>query len=104
VPLWGGISANGFAPIVWHGKHKLDDEEWVEAVECGEFAGAVKALKPVKRRGPWYVLCDNESFLDTDESRSAHRRAGIRLWHIPARSPDLNPIEKFWSWLRYALS
>ena len=25
------------------------------------------------------------------------------LWKIPAHSPDLNPIEKFWSWLRREL-
>ena len=27
----------------------------------------------------------------------------VRLWHIPPRSPDLNPVEKFWSWLRRKL-
>ena len=25
------------------------------------------------------------------------------MWQIPSRSPDLNPIEKFWSWLRREL-
>ena len=25
------------------------------------------------------------------------------MWHIPPRSPDLNPIEKYWAWLRKAL-
>ena len=25
------------------------------------------------------------------------------LWKIPPRSPDLNPIEKFWAWLRKEL-
>ena len=24
----------------------------------------------------------------------------VTLWHIPAKSPDLNPIEKYWAWLR----
>ena len=28
------------------------------------------------------------------------RRARVSLWHIPPRSPDLNPVEKFWSHLR----
>ena len=27
----------------------------------------------------------------------------VNLWHVPPRSPDLNPIEKFWSWLRREL-
>jgi hypothetical protein len=28
---------------------------------------------------------------------------GVSLWHIPPRSPDLNPVEKFWAWLRREL-
>ena len=22
------------------------------------------------------------------------------MWHVPPKSADLNPVEKFWSWLR----
>ena len=25
------------------------------------------------------------------------------LWHIPPRSPDLNPVERFWAWVRRQL-
>ena len=32
-----------------------------------------------------------------------HRTAGIKLWKIPSKSPDLNPIECFWAWLRKKL-
>ena len=28
---------------------------------------------------------------------------GFHSWSIPARSPDLNPIEMFWAWLRKEL-
>ena len=24
----------------------------------------------------------------------------MQLWHVPPKSPDLNPAENFWSWLR----
>ena len=47
--------------------------------------------------------CDNESFLHAPAARAAHRRIGVRLWQIPPRSPDLNPVEKYWSWLRRTL-
>ena len=30
-------------------------------------------------------------------------RAKVELWHIPPRSPDLNPVERFWGWLRKRL-
>jgi hypothetical protein len=32
-----------------------------------------------------------------------HCHARVSMWHIPPRSPDLNPIEKYWAWLRKAL-
>ena len=57
--------------------------------------------RPHRARGPWRVLCDNESFLK--KCAAAHRRVNVHLWHIPPRSPDLNPVEKFWSWLRRQL-
>ena len=27
----------------------------------------------------------------------------VRLWAVPPRSPDLNPIEMFWAWVRRQL-
>jgi transposase len=99
IPLWGGISEVGFVAILWHKKHKMDHEEWVEGIEDGYLAEAIKSLKPAKRAGPWHVLSDNESFLLTDEARAEYRKQKVRLWPIPARSPDLNPIELFWAWV-----
>jgi hypothetical protein len=29
--------------------------------------------------------------------------AKVKPWFVPARSPDLNPVEKFWAWLRKEL-
>ena len=53
------------------------------------------------------MLSDNETFLRADESRKAYRKSKVKLWsgafQLPPRSPDLNPIEKFWGWLRKQL-
>ena len=27
----------------------------------------------------------------------------MKLWKMPAHSPDLNPVERFWAWLRKKL-
>ena len=69
----------------------------------GEAAEAVGIVNPGRQRGPWTILSDNEAFLHTPSSRAEYRRSSITLWRIPARSPDLNPIEKFWSWARRRL-
>ena len=34
---------------------------------------------------------------------AAYQRRNIKLWDCPAKSPDLNPIELFWGWLRKVL-
>ena len=64
---------------------------------------ALEVVKPGKKAGPWKALCDNESFLDHAESVKAYRRPRTTLVHIPAKSSDLNPVEKFWGWARKKL-
>ena len=103
VALWGGVSGDGFAEVAVHRRKKFNHQEWCEVVRTGKLVQAVRAVNPDEQRGPWTVLCDNESFLWEPHSRAAHRRANIVLWKMPPRSPDLNPVEKYWSWLRRAL-
>ena len=103
LPMWGGISADGFREVTWHATKKISVEEWVRAVEAGKLTKALKALNPGRGRGSWSVLCDNEGFLRATASTAAHRDARVSLWQIPPKSPDLNPIEQFWSWLRRRL-
>ena len=33
----------------------------------------------------------------------SHERAKVILWHVPAHSLDLNPVVKYWGWLRKKL-
>lgn len=104
VALWGGVSASGFQIVLMHDRKKLTSQTWAaQAVDSGKLKDALKALNPQKPAGPWTVLCDNESFLRAPASREAHRKAKVSLWQIPAKSPDLNPVEKFWGWLRKEL-
>ena len=56
------------------------------------------------QRGPWRIICDNESFLFAEDSAKAHKKALVKFIRIPAKSPDLNPVERFWSWARRALT
>ena len=103
VPLWGGLSAGGFGDVLWHDSRKTDEDEWSGVVRKGMLTTALKAVNPGKKNGEWKILCDNESFLRTDKSRKAYSRFGITLIKLPARSPDLNPVEKMWGWARKEL-
>lgn len=103
LPLWGGISTGGFAAIAFHKTKKLNQHQWAKLVDGGKLVAAIQKVQPAQADGPWHVLCDNEGFLSAGICSTAHRRAGVKLWRIPPRSPDLNPIERFWSWLKQKL-
>ena len=103
IPLWGGLSESGFAPVLWHPYKKTNKEEWSKAVRDGSLTGALKFLNPNNKKGPWTVLCDGEGFLRAKLCMPAYRAKGISLWSCPPKSPDLNPIEMFWGWIRRKL-
>ncbi len=46
---------------------------------------------------------EKQTILRTKDSKAAYRKAKVILWDIPRSSPDLNPVEKFWGWLRKEL-
>ena len=48
VPLWGGVSAGGFAILLFHQGKKLSTPEWVRAVSAGKRRKAITSLSPVK--------------------------------------------------------
>ena len=103
IPLWGGISEAGFEAVLWHPSKKTNTEEWTNAVQTGKLTDALRKLNPGRKNGPWTVLCDNESFLRASAARRACARRNIHLWDLPPKSPDLNPVENFWSWVRSRL-
>ena len=103
VPLWGGLAAGGFAAVLWHDNRKTNEDEWSQAVRDGNLRRALGSINVHKKKGPWRVLSDNESFLRTKKSLKALRRNSVSFIDLPARSPDLNPVEKMWGWVRKQL-
>ena len=103
IPLWAGISEGGCGPVLFHSRKKCSVEEWVRAIKDGSMGALLRKLNPRNKARPWRVLCDGEGFLHSKDARAACQRHSISLWKIPPRSPDLNPVEKFWSWLRREL-
>jgi len=103
VPMWGGISANGFSIVAIHESKKMQDYEWERCLTSGGLKKALQSINPRNKTGPWTILCDNEGFLETSEVKKLYKKLRVKLWHCPARSPDLNPVELFWAWLRKRL-
>jgi len=49
------------------------------------------------------VIMDNATFHRKKTLRPIAERFGVRVIFLPPYSPDLNPIEKYWSWLKSTL-
>ena len=49
------------------------------------------------------MLCDGEGFLTAKACKAAYQTKKITVLTLPPKSPDLNPIETFWGWLRREL-
>jgi len=103
IPLWGAISSAGYRDIFYHKTKKVNTEEWLKALNKGKLLKAVRELQPWRPAGPRRILCDNESFIKSKGSKKYYKKNNIELLCIPPRSPDLNPIEMYWAWLRKAL-
>ena len=46
------------------------------------------------------IVMDNASFHSKRRLISAAQKAGCKLLFLPPYSPELNPIEKIWAWLK----
>ena len=102
IPFWGAISSKGYADILYHQTKKVKTGEWEpDALKSGKLLEAIKQLRKTTS-GPYHILCDNEGFLKAGPAKAYYLKKNIHLLQISPRSPDLNPIEMFWGWLRRA--
>jgi transposase len=77
------------APVEFKGYCKTDVVlGWVEKM-------LIPALKPGD-----VVIWDNATFHKSAKLAKAFEQANRGLVFLPPYSPDLNPIEQFWSWLK----
>ena len=78
-----------FAPLCFQGTcNTLLFNMWVE-----------KCLVPQLRPGQ-IVILDNATFHKSQIAKRLIEGVGCRILFLPPYSPDFNPIEKFWSWLK----
>jgi transposase len=66
-------------------------ETWIEQV-------LVQELTPGK-----VIIMDNATFHKSAKTKKLIEQAGCELLFLPPYSPDLNPIEKFWAYLKQCI-
>ncbi|WP_395476239.1 IS630 family transposase [Rickettsia endosymbiont of Pantilius tunicatus] len=82
----GYVNKECIAPMIFNGTcNRQLFESWV-----GEFL--IKELKPGQ-----VVVMDNAAFHKSQRTKELIESVGCRIIFLPPYSPDLNPIEKFWT-------
>ena len=77
------------APMIYQGTaDTILFETWVEQM-------LVPELKPGQT-----VIMDNYVIHKSKKTQQLIKNCGCRILFQPPYSPDLNPIEKFWGWLK----
>ena len=90
----------GSAPLIWlgHGRRALWQKKGAWNRDTFK-AFLCDGLLPVLERGSVIVL-DNARFHQGGQIHALVEKAGCSLLYLPPYSPDLNPIELAWSYLK----
>jgi transposase len=104
--LWKVSDCPGLSERVnWYGAYdftngqcQLWDGGWCNASKTVEFLAEVAKWRAGK--GKVVVIWDNAPWHVAKVVKAKAKELGIELVYLPAYSPDLNPIERLWDWLR----
>jgi len=99
IMIWGGISRKGQTPLYIY---RLGEGEKVTAesyVECIEDS-LIDVMDRKFGKNKWRLLQDNARPHAAQYTQEFIEENNIRLIVHPPYSPDLNPIEKVWAWMK----
>lgn len=85
--LWGSYSPIDGDSFVWE----------INGVNCSIFEAYLKAMSEHKPEEIKILVIDNAGFHST---KNIDIPSNIRLLRIPPYSPELNPCEQMWAWIK----
>jgi len=99
--IWGGLGWDYKSKLVF--MKKLPGRRGI----CSK-AYLQQVLQPIifplfDRLGPEYIFMEDGSKVHAGSARLPRLSHGIRGFKWPPSSPDLNPIEKVWRWMKEEL-
>ena len=96
VLIWGAIWMGGRSEL-YITRQSMNSERYVELLEQFVYPISFQLGDPATQ---WRFMDDNAPPHRSRVAQAFKTQSGIRSIDWPARSPDLNPIENLWSWMK----
>lgn len=99
VMIWGGISRRGKTPLHIYRldkKEKVNKETYIECLE----ENLLESMDRKYGEGRWRFLQDNARPHVARETKEFFKDEAVKIIKNPPYSPDLNPIEQIWAWMK----
>lgn len=79
-------------------KVHIQENQTLDADSTVAFLKQIESAYPTKNR--IHVFCDNASYYKNKAVRTYLELSKVQLHFLPPYSPNLNPIERLWKWMR----
>ena len=99
VMIWGGISRRGQTQLFIYRLDEGEKSNKESYVDCLE-SSLIDAMNGRFGDGKWRFLQDNARPHKAEYTMDFLEDANVRVIEHPPYSPDLNPIEKVWAWMK----
>ena len=91
------MNLSGAIDIVTHAV-LVQEDETLNAISTIQFFKKIEEAYPDKEKV--HVFCDNAPYYRNKEARKYLATSKIILHFLPPYSPNLNPIERLWKWMK----
>lgn len=98
--FWGCISKHGPGPLVSL-QGTMDGKEYLEVLRENLLPDLELAKRTIP--GTWRIMQDNAPCHTSKLVKSFLARKNVEFIEWPPYSPDLNPIENVWHWMKHVL-
>lgn len=91
------LNLSGAVDILTH-QVIIQEDTTLNGESTIEFLKAIEKSYPKKQK--IHVFCDNAKYYKNKEVQAYLENSKIKLHHLPPYSPNLNPIERLWKWMK----
>jgi len=91
------INLSGIVDVIDH-KVLVQEDKMLNAKATIEFLKKIEEAYPTKNK--IYLFCDNARYYRNKEVTKHLKNSKIELGFLPPYSPNLNPTERLWKWMK----